>query len=222
MRLAALFTAATLLTLTVACGDDDGILQPDESGTPVATATPYAVQPNVIIVNGPGGAATTGTSTGTGGGASGSTGANGGTSQAGGEVKYVVQAGDTLIALAGRYGTTVEAIMTRNNIASASDLRAGQEIVIPSGQSTVGTPAPTRTPTPGATRTATAPAATSTAAPGGTAAGQQRYTVQSGDLAGSIAARFGVTLEQLAAANNRTVQSLDALNVGDVLNIPAR
>lgn len=218
MRLSVLFAAAALLTLTVACGDDDGILKPDESGTPIATATPYAVQPNVVIVNGSGGTSTTGTTTG----GSGTGGSATGGGQTGGEVRYVVQAGDTLIALAGRYATTVEAIMTRNNIASASDLRAGQEIVIPSGQSTVATPAATATATRTATAAATAtaratPAATST--PGG---GQQRYTVQSGDLAGSIAARFGVTLEQLAAANSRTVQSLDQLSIGDVLIIPGR
>ena len=220
MRLFALL-AAGLLTLTVACGDDDGILQPDESNTPIATATPYAVQPNVIIVNGNGGGSSTTGSTPTGG-----TGITGGSTGGGGttgEVRYVVQAGDTLIALAGRYGTTVEAIMTRNNIASASDLRAGQELIIPSGQSTVATPAATATATPARTATpAATAAATSTPVATGTAAGQQRYTVQNGDLAGSIAARFGVTLEQLAAANNRTVASLDALSIGDVLIIPAR
>ncbi len=219
MRLSVLFAAAAVLTLTVACGDDDGILKPDESGTPIATATPYAVQPNVVIVNGSGGTSTSGTTTGGGGSGGNAGGSSTGGGQTGGEVKYVVQAGDTLIALAGRYATTVEAIMTRNNIASASDLRAGQEIVIPSGQSTVATPAATATATRTATAaaTSTAPAATST--PGG---GQQRYTVQSGDLAGSIAARFGVTLDQLATANNRSVQSLDQLSIGDVLIIPAR
>ncbi|MGE0226911.1 MAG: LysM peptidoglycan-binding domain-containing protein [Dehalococcoidia bacterium] len=209
MRLAALLTAA-LLTFVAACGDDDGILQPEESNTPIATATPYAVQPNVIIVSG------NGTGSSTGGATTGGGGATGGGSSTGGDVNYVVQAGDTLIALAGRYGTTVEAIMTRNNIASAADLRAGQQIVIPSGQSTVAPPAAT----PAPTSVATAPPVGTPVPTGTPAGGGQRYTVQSGDLAGSIAARFGVTLEQLAAANNRTVASLDELNVGDVLVIP--
>ncbi|MGE0133876.1 MAG: LysM peptidoglycan-binding domain-containing protein [Dehalococcoidia bacterium] len=212
MRLAALLTAV-LLTFAAACGDDDGILQPEESNTPIATATPYAVQPNVIIVSG------NGTGGSTGGATTGNGGATGGGST-GGDVNYVVQAGDTLIALAGRYGTTVEAIMTRNNLESASDLRAGQEIVIPSGQSTVAPPAATSAATPAATSVATAPPA-GTAVATSTPAGEgERYTVQSGDLAGSIAVRFGVTLEQLAAANNRTVESLDELSVGDVLIIP--
>ncbi len=211
MRLLALPLAAALISLAVACGGDDGILKPETSNTPVATATPYVVLPNVIMVAGSGGTGSGGGGT-TGGGAS-------------GEVRYLVQSGDTLIALATRYDTTVEAIMTRNNIASASDLRAGQELIIPSGQSTVATPAatPARTATAAATPTPTATArATGTAVATGTATAGQRYTVQSGDLAGAIASRFGVTLEQLATANNRSVASLDDLQIGDVLIIPAR
>lgn len=219
MRLSALTAVATLLTFVMACGGGSGLEQPDESNTPIASATPYAVLPNVILVTGNGGTGGT-----TGGGAnSGGTGTNGSGSTS--EVKYVVQSGDTLLALASRYGTTVEAIMTRNNIASASDLRAGQEIVIPSGSTSSATP--TATPARIATATATAtasgtPRPTGTAAATGTTTAGQRYTVQSGDLASTIATRFGVTLEQLAAANNRTVLSLDQLNVGDVLIIPGR
>ncbi|HRC62256.1 MAG: LysM peptidoglycan-binding domain-containing protein [Dehalococcoidia bacterium] len=220
MRRLFALTAAALLTFVVACGGGSSPKQADDSNAPVASATPYAVLPNVILVTGNGsGGGTSGNTGGTNGGGAGTSGG------ATNEVKYVVQSGDTLLALANRYGTSVEAIMTRNNIASAADLRAGQEIVIPSGSSSVATPTatPARTATPASTATAVAtPRPTGTATATGTATGGQRYTVQSGDLAGSIAARFGVTLDQLAAANNRTVQSLDQLNVGDVLIIPGR
>ena len=46
-------------------------------------------------------------------------------------VTHTVQAGDTLFALALRYGTTVEAIQTANNLGSSVALSIGQELVIP-------------------------------------------------------------------------------------------
>ena len=44
---------------------------------------------------------------------------------------YVVQAGDTLFSIAQRFETTVEAIVTANDIADASLIRVGQKLVIP-------------------------------------------------------------------------------------------
>lgn len=49
-------------------------------------------------------------------------------------------------------------------------------------------------------------------------AGSQSYTVQSGDTLGAIAEQFGVTWNELAAANGIT--NPDTLAVGDVLVIP--
>jgi len=184
-RLLLVFTP--LLVLLAACGDDDTLLRPEAASTPVPTATPYAVTPTPIIVTGPSG---------------------GGAGGAAGEVTYVVESGDTLLVLATRYDTTVEAIMTRNNLASASDLQVGQQLIIPSGRSSVATPPA------GAGVTAT-PGATTVPGTGG-----ETYEVESGDLAGSIAAQFGITLEELAAANNRSVESLDELQVGETLIIP--
>ena len=44
---------------------------------------------------------------------------------------YVVQAGDTLFTIAQRFETTVEAIVTANDIADPSLIRVGQKLVIP-------------------------------------------------------------------------------------------
>lgn len=44
---------------------------------------------------------------------------------------YVIQPGDTLWAIAIRYGTTVEALMEANNISDATRLSVGQELIIP-------------------------------------------------------------------------------------------
>lgn len=45
--------------------------------------------------------------------------------------KYVVQAGDTLLQIADRYGVTVEAIIQANKLENPDVLRVGQELTIP-------------------------------------------------------------------------------------------
>jgi LysM repeat protein len=50
---------------------------------------------------------------------------------------------------------------------------------------------------------------------------QQTYTVRDGDTLSRIAKRFGITLDELIAANTETVPDPDKLAVGDVLIIPA-
>lgn len=46
-------------------------------------------------------------------------------------VIYVVQSGDTLSGIAGRYGIDMEAIMNRNGLIDPGRLRTGQELIIP-------------------------------------------------------------------------------------------
>ncbi|MFN3372976.1 MAG: LysM peptidoglycan-binding domain-containing protein, partial [Chloroflexus sp.] len=52
---------------------------------------------------------------------------------AAGPRRYTVQAGDTLRAIAERFGVTIEAILQANNLtpAQGDNLRVGQELVIP-------------------------------------------------------------------------------------------
>lgn len=49
-------------------------------------------------------------------------------------VRYIVQAGDTVSALALRYGTTVWAIVSANNLANANRIYVGQKLFIPCGR----------------------------------------------------------------------------------------
>lgn len=56
---------------------------------------------------------------------------------------YTVKSGDNLSTIASRFGTTVQAIVSLNNLANANLIYVGQQLKIPSSS-----PAPTPTPTP--------------------------------------------------------------------------
>jgi len=84
---------------------------------------------------------------------------------------HIVQRGDTLSAIALRYGVTTAALMQANNLASANLIYVGQQLAIPGGSGA-------------------APASA-----GGT------YTVQPGDTLSRIARLHGTTAAALASLN---------------------
>ncbi len=116
------------------------------------------------------------------------------TSQAGGTV-YVVRRGDSLGAIAARYGVSVSALARANGIRNPNLIFAGQRLVIPG-------------------RGSTAASGTSTAATGGV------YVVRRGDSLGAIAARYGTSVAALARANRIANPSI--IYVGQRLVIPGR
>jgi murein DD-endopeptidase MepM/ murein hydrolase activator NlpD len=63
-------------------------------------------------------------------------------------VLYTVQAGDTLGVIAGRFGVSVDAIVSANGLADAADLSVGQVLTIPG---VLALPAPSRTSPAGTT-----------------------------------------------------------------------
>ncbi|OLO38941.1 hypothetical protein BTR23_10365 [Alkalihalophilus pseudofirmus] len=107
---------------------------------------------------------------------------------------YTVVSGDSLSVIAQRFGTTVNALRTTNNL-STDVLRIGQTLTIPSGNGATAQPAPT--PNQEATST---------------------YTVVSGDSLSVIAQRFGTTVNALRTTNNL---STDVLRIGQTLTIPS-
>ncbi|MCX7569530.1 LysM peptidoglycan-binding domain-containing protein [Tumebacillus sp. DT12] len=109
-------------------------------------------------------------------------------------VTYTVVAGDSLSVIAARYGTTVTAIRTANNLTSDM-IYVGQKLTIPSG---------TATPTPTPTAPAPAPAA-------------GEYIVQPGDTLSGLAARYNTTVDAIKQASGMTGDSLIA---GQRLMIP--
>ncbi len=125
-----------------------------------------------------------------------------------GRVTYKVQSGDTLSSIAAKFGIAWEEIARANGVTSRTTLRVGQELVIPVGGSG-GASAPAATPTP---RPAQA-----TAAPPPAAA---KYVVKSGDTLSTIAAKYGITWQELAAANGLTSSS--RLRIGQELIIPGK
>jgi LysM repeat protein len=116
---------------------------------------------------------------------------------------YVVQSGDTLYRIALRYGVSLQAILTANNLTNVSLIYVGQQLVIPD-PGTVVTSAPPATPAP----VPVAPAA-STA---------KIYTVMPGDILNRIAIKFGVSQQALMAANGLT--NANFLMAGQRLVIP--
>lgn len=142
---------------------------------------------------------------------------------------YTVQPGDTLSGIAARFGTTTQALMQANGLASTA-IYAGQVLRI-GGPGSVPSTATKAPPLP-ATPTGAPPASTAAAQPANTQAPSpptqqpsqpatrpSTYTVQSGDSLTALAARFGLSLQALAAANGLSTSSY--LYVGQTLNIPA-
>jgi LysM repeat protein len=123
---------------------------------------------------------------------------------AGVDLTYIVEPGDSLSVIAARFGITVEAITEANDLADP-DIIVGQELIIPGGD---GAPATTDAEAP-------EPAATSTPETSGNV-----YVVEPGDTALGVAIRFGVTLEELAAANGMTVDEITRLRIGQELQLP--
>jgi LysM repeat protein len=108
---AAFLVAVTIAVLLIKAGLN-GRSQTTTSAQPATTARTTTETPTTtIVLTSPGG----------------STPATGTTTTTGGRY-YVIQAGDTLGAIAGRYGTSVDQLMTLNPGLDAAALQPGQRI----------------------------------------------------------------------------------------------
>jgi LysM repeat protein len=115
---------------------------------------------------------------------------------------YVVQAGDTLGAIAASQGVPLADIAALNGISDPYVISVGQELKLPGG----------------AAATAPAAAAAAPAAAAVSGGGPRTYVVQSGDTLGAIAARNGTTADAIANASGLT--DPNSLSVGQELKIP--
>jgi murein DD-endopeptidase MepM/ murein hydrolase activator NlpD len=85
---------------------------------------------------------------------------------------HVVERGETLFSIAGRYGVTVDAVTHANAVSDPRKIYVGQRLIIPSGSTSIGP-------------TETAP-----------------YVLEAGDTLASIAQRYGTTWHALAQLND--------------------
>lgn len=192
---AAAFVCA--LVLVSACGGDSA-----ESGTPdldaIATSTLPAELPEPVIIGG-------------------------GAVLPGGGLTYTIQSGDTFSSIAASFDVTVDELVAANPGIDPTSLHAGDVIRLPEAADTTQPPPaqePTEAPPPEPEPTEE-PLPTDTPLPAPTSTPSalgQTYIVQSGDIPVDIAARFGITVEALLAAN----PGIDSgnLQVGQVLIIP--
>jgi LysM repeat protein len=114
----------------------------------------------------------------------------------GGYLIYIVARGDTLKALAARFGSTVESIMAANPaITNANVIYEGQRLTISSGPTTP----PPSTPPP--------------------ASGQTYYAVK-GDTLRQIAAKFNTTVDAILRVNPQ-ITNPNIIYIGQAITIPA-
>jgi len=130
---------------------------------------------------------------------------------------HSVGAGETIYAIAKKYGTTTEAVLQANPGLNPARIHAGDKIRLPSSSS-----APAKTvppPTPSATPAKVPPPSTSSPTPNASSPTPKTWVkVQKGDTLSKIARENGVKLEDLRKWNGL---SADTIRPGDLLRIRA-
>lgn len=117
-------------------------------------------------------------------------------------VSYIIQAGDTCLAIAANYGVSVQSIQLLNNLSVSCDLVPGSTLLIPQP-----------TPTPTSLPTGTLSAAESTEQ----ACDKAEYTVAEGDTLSTIANVYNVPMAVIREYNGLTS---DIVFSGMPLTIP--
>ena len=113
------------------------------------------------------------------------------TVQAQGQIRHVIQADETLSAIAERYGTTIAALVSLNNLSVGQNIPAGLVLLIPAGSDGTGS-----------------------AASGCVAT----HIIQAGEGLLAIARRYKVSMDTLASANG--IADVNRISIGRQLCIP--
>jgi len=118
--------------------------------------------------------------------------------------RYTIQTGDTVSKIAGKFGVSVQNVLSANKLGWSSIIYPGQTLTIPGRMA----PASSVTPAP-----VTPPAASGPAAPT-----TKSYTIVSGDTLSSIASKFRIGIDQLLLENG--LKSTSVIFAGRSLKIP--
>ncbi|MBX2843311.1 MAG: LysM peptidoglycan-binding domain-containing protein [Flammeovirgaceae bacterium] len=110
---------------------------------------------------------------------------------------HIVQRGESLYAIAQKYGATPQQIMALNGMQANQPIYVGQKLNVPSG----GNQAPPPTPKPNS----------------GEGLKPKIYTVQRGDSLYSISKKFGTTPQEIIKLNN--ISASGAISVGQRLQV---
>jgi LysM repeat protein len=132
-------------------------------------------------------------------------GAIGAPTSAGADVRHVIAPGETLTSVAAADGLSIAQLAAANGLGPDAYLTAGATLAIPPQ----GAPGPDGSSAGSASSAAPAPSARSQAA---------GYRVARGDTLSAIAARYGVSVDQLAADNG--LDPAGVLPAGAMLTIP--
>lgn len=124
-----------------------------------------------------------------------------GTDDSAAVTKYTIQSGDTVGAIAARFGIATQTLLSANGLGWSSIIYPGQTITIP-GASAIADA------TPAVAITSTVPVV----------AQSTSYTILAGDTLTSIAAKYGVSATALVAANGMSLSSI--IYAGHALVIP--
>ncbi len=115
--------------------------------------------------------------------------------------KYTIRSGDTVGAIAARFGVSTQTLLSANGLGWSSIIYPGQTVTIPGAS---------------AVADATPAVAVSVTVP--VVAQSTTYTIHAGDTIGSIAAKYGLSAQALASANGITLASV--IYAGHTLSVP--
>ncbi|USZ14801.1 LysM peptidoglycan-binding domain-containing protein [Moraxella sp. FZFQ2102] len=120
---------------------------------------------------------------------------------------HKVVAGEGLTVIARKYNVSLQALAAENGLSVTDNVLIGQVLKLPNGAAAPVQPAKTTpAPTPKAASNNTSTAATDS------------YTVKAGESLTALASRFGVSIQELASANNLATNA--NLLVGQRLRVP--
>jgi murein DD-endopeptidase MepM/ murein hydrolase activator NlpD len=125
---------------------------------------------------------------------------------------YTVSKGDTVFAIAKKFGVSIEDLRKENHLSSRSQIRAGQKLRVPGGDEAAApdkadeTPATSAKATKGRRGKASSDEASSNDRAGSgdvitTEGKRETYRVRKGDTLAKVAAKLGVSVSQLKAEN---------------------